>query len=135
MHGGLTPKTNQNAAKPGSIYSKFLTPEEQAQFDALELGNVDSELRLCKIRLARALSLEQQNGEKLELDFAIKRTGRNGGIAQQEVHTKRRDYQTIIDRLMARIESLERTRKSLDGGDGDNDDIVGFEVVPYEPNS
>ena len=47
MHGGKTPKTNQNAVKPGSLYSKHLTNEEQSLFDEIELGSLDDETRSC----------------------------------------------------------------------------------------
>lgn len=120
MHGGKTPKTNQNAVKPGSLYSKHLTPEEQGDFNAIELGGVDDELRLTRIRLARALALESQNGDKLELDSAVKKKvggkdGKDGkdGDTTTEVHSKRRDYVSIIDRLTGRIESLEARRLVL----------------------
>jgi hypothetical protein len=43
-----------------------------------------------------------------------------------------RDYATLIDRLMARVESLERTRKQLDAGEGGNEEIAGFETRPYD---
>ncbi|MDW3683094.1 HGGxSTG domain-containing protein [Cupriavidus sp. CV2] len=112
MHGGKSPKTNQNAVKPGSLYSKHLTAEEQGDFNAIELGGVDDELRLTRIRLARALALESQNGEKLELDSAVKKKGGKDGDST-EVHTKRRDYVSIIDRLTGRIESLEARRLAL----------------------
>ncbi|WP_331693506.1 HGGxSTG domain-containing protein [Pandoraea sputorum] len=117
MHGGKTPETNQNAAKPGSLYSKHLTDEEQALFDGIELGSLDDEIRLTKIRLARALAQEQERGERLELDSAVKRRvpgkGDKPGPETTEVTTKRRDYAALIDRLTARIASLEARRAAL----------------------
>lgn len=110
MHGGKTPQTNQNAVKPGSLYSKHLTDEEQALFDAIELGSLDDEIRLTKIRLARALAQENEKGGTLELDSAVKRQGGGQQVAKAEVHTKARDYASIIDRLTARIASLEARR-------------------------
>lgn len=117
MHGGKAPKTNQNAVKPGSLYSKHLTNEEQALFDEIELGSLDDEIRLTKIRLARALAQEQERGERLELDSAVKRRapGKDDkpGPETTEVTTKRRDYAALIDRLTARIASLEARRAAL----------------------
>lgn len=114
MHGGMTPETNQNAAKPGSLYSQHLTDEEKAQFDAIELGSLDDEIRLTKIRLARALAQEAERGERLEIDSAVRRrgpaTGDTPGPETSEVYTKRRDYVAIVDRLTARIASLEARR-------------------------
>lgn len=111
-HGGKSTGApgNKNAAKPGSIYSKFLTPEEQETYDGLELGKVDHELRLTRIRLARALDKEN---DKPELDSLVQRQGGGPATVGKEVHFKRRDYVGIIDRLTARIESLERTRAEL----------------------
>src|ERR1035437_10291942 len=77
VHGGQStgaPADNQNAAKPGSLYSKYLTPEEQATYAQIELGNVDDELRLMRIRLERALKLEKEN-TKPELETKITRSG------------------------------------------------------------
>lgn len=115
-HGGKStgPKNqrgNKNAAKPGSIYSQYLTPEEQIVFDSMELGKVDDELKLTRIRLARALAKEQ---ERPEIDaITIREGGKGVGFVPMEKSFKRRDYVGIIDKLTARIESLERTRAEL----------------------
>ena len=60
LHGGKStgPKDqrgNKNAARPGSIYSQFLTEEEQADFNAAQLDQIDDELRLTKVLLGRVL--------------------------------------------------------------------------------
>lgn len=136
MHGGPStgPKDNrgnQNAVKHG-IYRKHLTDEERELFEQIELGAVDQELRLARIRLARALAAEQDaNGEPEVLEVVENEGGGEYTPARSEKR-RVRDYVGIIDRLMARVESLERTRKLLDAGNGDNDDIVGFETVPYD---
>jgi len=91
MHGGNSPGGpvgNTNAVKHG-IYRAVLTEEERTDYDGLELGDVDQELRLARVRLARTLKAE-----------------RDGIKAEQ-------DYEAIIDRLLGRIEGLERTRKRL----------------------
>lgn len=87
LHGGKSTGApgNKNAAKPGSIYSKFLTDEEQAQFEAAEIGQIDHELRLTKVLLGRVL---QAQGE---------------------------GYDLLADRYLARIESLTKTREDLVG--------------------
>lgn len=113
MHGGKTPKTNLNAVKPGSLYSKHLTEEEQAQFDDIELGSLDDEIRLTKIRLARALAQEHKKDGTLELESAVKRQGGGPQVATAEVHTRARDYVSIIDRLTARVASLEARRAAM----------------------
>lgn len=135
-HGGKTPTGTANAAKPGSLYSKFLTPDEVAAHDQIELGKVDDELRYLRIRLTRELAHEQLHGNAPELDTTIQRKGGGPNTVTAEVHKKQRDYNAKIDRIMARIESLERTRVELlkadaDAGQGKRE-VVGFEVVPYD---
>ena len=115
LHGGKSsgPKEqrgNKNAAKPGSIYSQFLTDEENDLLASIELGRVDDELRLTRIRLMRALSRENEFGNTLEVDSEKLDTGEHGGVTTT---SKVRDYSSLIDRLTARIESLERTRAEL----------------------
>ena len=133
MHGGPSkgpPKGSQNAATHG-IYARLLTPAEQTDYFALELGSVDHELRLMRVRLARALDAEKAASGAPELDEVVENEGGGITIAVRSVKRKVRDYTGIIDRLAARIESLERTRKQLDAGDGGNNEIAGFETRPY----
>ncbi|WP_233572175.1 HGGxSTG domain-containing protein [Neisseria weixii] len=134
LHGGKStgaPKGHTNSRKPGSLYSVFYTDEEQALADEIELESVDEELRLCKIRLRRAMALEaeqkrrqEEESEKarLELDKIVETPSVVGGIAIESdpdvppVRQKTfvyRDYGEIINRLLARIESLTLTRQRL----------------------
>ena len=127
MHGGKStgaPKGNKNNLKAGGIYSQFLTDEERAISAAMELGNLDEEIKLCKIRLMRALKAEAEQQaqveefNKLELEALNESPSLIGGLPDndeiiQTKQFKRRDYGTIIDILIARIESLETRRASL----------------------
>ncbi len=118
FHGGKSTGAkdqsgNKNAAKPGSLYSKFLTEDELALHDQIEPGKVDDELRLLRIRLARELAHEQLHGKAPEIDTTIQRKGGGPNTVTAEVHRKQRDYNAKIDRIMGRIESLERTRIEL----------------------
>lgn len=120
MHGGTNkgaPAANVNAAKPGSLYSKFYTDEEQLLADQIELGKVDEELRLTRIRLMRAMAREQVVGGELELDSEkvepLEIDGQDTGLSKITTTKKVRDYWALVDRLTARIESLERTRAEL----------------------
>jgi hypothetical protein len=136
MHGGKSTgpkdqKGNKNANKHG-IYAAHLTESERKDYLTLELGQVDHELRLARIRLARALAAENEWGGIPEIDEVTENEGGGVTIAIRSVKKKVRDYATLIDRLMARVESLERTRKQLDAGEGGNDEIVGFETRPYD---
>jgi len=88
LHGGAAAKANkgnQHAAKPGSIYSKYLTDEEQADFQAAEIDQIDQELRLTKVLLNRVLMAKGDG------------------------------YDLLADRYLARIESLTKTREDLEG--------------------
>ncbi|WP_443699185.1 HGGxSTG domain-containing protein [Pseudomonas sp.] len=91
LHGGKSsgPKVpgdqagNKKAAKPGSIYSQFLTEEERADFNAAELDQIDDELRLTKVLLGRVL-LAAGDGHDL-----------------------------LADRYLGRIESLTKTKEEI----------------------
>lgn len=116
LHGGKSPgaaKGNRYAARPGSLYSRFLSDEEQGIAASIELGNVDEELRLTRIRLMRALQREQDNGGEAELDERVERDGAENVTARMEEKYKVRDYSSLIDRLTARVESLEARRAHL----------------------
>ena len=121
LHGGKStgprnparPIGNRRAAKPGSLYSRYLTAEEQQLAGELELGSVDEELRLTRIRLLRALAREQERADEPELDERIEREVDDKVGARSEEKHKVRDYAGLIDRLTARIESLEARRAFL----------------------
>ena len=122
LHGGGASrknKGNQHAVKFG-IYGSVLTDEEKQDWRAIELGKVDDELRLNRIRLVRALKAEQaQEQDALELESKTEEPPVIDGIPLSDGDPivkkayKRRDFSQQIDRLMARIESLERTRAEL----------------------
>ncbi|WP_374419415.1 HGGxSTG domain-containing protein [Chromobacterium sp.] len=123
LHGGKSTgprdsRGNRNAARPGSLYSKFLSEEEEAIAHGLALGQVDEELRLTKIRLMRALAAEQ-DAEPLELESMTEKPVLFGGIPDDEGETieertyRAKDYAALIDRLTSRIESLESRRQAL----------------------
>ena len=123
LHGGKSsgPKEqrgNKNAAKPGSIYSQFLTDDEHDLLAGIELGRVDDELRLTRIRLMRALARENEFGNTLEVDSAkeepIQINGKETALTSITTTSKVRDYSGLIDRLTARVESLERTKEDLE---------------------
>lgn len=124
LHGGnnkAAPKGNQYAKKPGSLYSQYLTAEERKIAASLELGSVDEELRLTRIRLMRALQLEQERGDTLELVESIERTGGGEYSPGDEEKRKVKDYAGLIDRLTGRIESLELRRVQILAVQADTD--------------
>lgn len=104
------------------IYRPQFSAIEQRWYDAVPLGSVEHELRLTRVRLARAITAE--------LAEALI-------VPDPEVEAKKpakgRDHPAIIDRLTARVESLERTRRLLEAAAPPaGADISGFEAVPYD---
>lgn len=132
LHGGKSTGAknnhkNQNAKKHG-IYSKFITDDEWQAVVKSELSTLDDELRLCKVRLLRALQAENKQGnlgdEALELIRKTVEPPIIGGVPimpdddddMAEIVKKsfeKRDYNSIIDRLIGRIQSLTVTRQDL----------------------
>jgi len=119
LHGGASsgpPKGSKNNLSHG-IYAQGLTDAEMQVWHAVQIGSVDDELRMARIRLARALRAELSSDE-LELVERTESPAMLGGIpdymemVKQEVF-KKRDWSPVVDKLMARIESLERTRLEL----------------------
>src|SRR4051794_38640591 len=56
-HGGKTPKGTPGNRKHG-LYSAYLSDDEAAQWDSIPLGDVDAEIRMCRVWLSRAMALE-----------------------------------------------------------------------------
>jgi len=111
MHGGPStgaPLGNDNAVTHG-IYRALLTDQERIDYDGLELGGVDHEIRLARIRLARTLKAERDHP------------------------AADRDYTGIVDRLLGRIEGLEKTRNSLLEESGDDDVPILIDPNPDIP--
>ena len=118
LHGGAS-ISNKNAQTHG-IYAQTLSQDERDQWGGLQLGSVDDELKLCRLRLLRALKAENENGAKPELDEITLKTGKEGQ-PEAEKKFRRRDYMGIVDKLMGRIESLEKTRAALIAASGAGD--------------
>jgi len=113
-HGGLStgpknPNTARNALKHG-IYATRFTDEEIALAQGLQLGTVDEELRLMRVRLRRALEAEHQAAGEPEVLEVVERNIDSKTGAQEENKSRVRDYVGIIDKIVARIESLELER-------------------------
>jgi hypothetical protein len=137
FHGGMStgpkvPNTRLNAFKLG-LYSKQLLPEEVSIYRAIKLGNVDEELSLTRIRLRRALIAETAAAGNPELSEVITRdlVGVEGSARDEKSIV--RDYSALIDKLTARIESLEKTRadllKAAEGGDPDDDQVPIGKII------
>ena len=130
MHGGksIGAKNNKNNLKHG-IYSKFITDDEWQAVEQSELDSLDDELKLCKVRLLRALKAENEQGnlgdEALELIRKTVEPPIIGGMPitpddgdddVAEIVKKsfeKRDYNSIIDRLIGRIQSLTHSIQDM----------------------
>lgn len=137
-HGGLSTgpsKGSQNALTHG-IYAKHLTEDERVEYGAVKLGTVEHELRLQRIRLARALAAENDAGGQPEIDEVTTHDliGEEG--SKRDEKKRVRDYVGIIDKITARIESLEKTRALLIelGTDPDQSSPTADGLTPGKPD-
>lgn len=126
-----------NPARKHGIYDDYYTEEEKALDIVSKLGSVDGELEMVRIRLRRTIAARA----KWEAEIAAGRAERqeDGSLVLVEVvddeavfegdvtPTKREvrrlpNFDDIEHRCLARIESLEKTRKELmkDGGGDDS---------------
>ena len=126
LHGGATtkagaPTNNKNSAKH-NIYSQFMAEDEIEFTQQAELDSIDSELKLCKVQLTRALKAKQK--QELELLTAESNNAENtlqliaiqmddsekGGT---KTTFKYKDFDAVIDRFIGRIQSLTTQRNTL----------------------
>jgi hypothetical protein len=119
-HGGLSegaPKGNQHATKHG-IYGKHFTDEERDALPDIEsrIGTLTEEITLCRVRINRALAAENSafkldpNG--LEIVRFVDKAATEFSAGPEHVH-ERIDYGAHVERLLKRLESLEKTRAEL----------------------
>lgn len=119
LHGGATPKGLKNAVKHG-LYTKTLSPEEQALWSEIEVGNIENEIRMMKIMLNRAIELnaairQAPNDAKNLAGFELSEISKSskGGKTDTSFTSKRPDTTAQIDRFAGRIAMLEKTRAEL----------------------
>lgn len=119
LHGGNAgaPKQNTNSVKH-NIYSQFMTEEERAFIQDIDLTKIDDELMLCKVQLKRALEgrakQEADAKQALDLDSIVMGDSTpDGEDAGDRITYKRRDYDFIIDKTIARISNLTKQRFDL----------------------
>lgn len=62
VKSGGAPAGNKNAAKPGSLYSKFLKLEEIELFEAAGETSLEQELKLARLQVARLLETGNAEG-------------------------------------------------------------------------
>jgi len=125
-HGGENPGAparNKRAWKHG-IYSRMIHDDERELFAELKgaVGTLDNEIAVLRLQLYRTLA-----AQNCAIEDAADTTSRTGGLELQKYHEReaseftagdehvfeRVDYNARIDRLTARIASLEKTRAEL----------------------
>ena len=151
VHGGAStgPKDqtgNANATKHG-FYADALMPEEKRLWSRVELGSIDDEIRLMRIKLHRLVRLSGSSDVAELIDSALEvaqkhdSNPRLGGFDKTEIKVKAPQYADLILQAVAEIRKLELQRLQMmlleqkvkdGGGDGDAADVIGFDVVPYD---
>lgn len=139
MHGGNNPgqpKGCKNARKYG-IYEAGLTDAEKETYFEIPLGNLDHEIRVIKIQLARALKAQQESTSKsfVQKDTKTVSETRTDNTLEREEKTRREpDFARIINSFTGRITSLENTRAAI-LSEGVTDDVdwnqVGKEFAKH----
>jgi hypothetical protein len=115
LHGGATP-TGTRGNRAHGIYAAALSPEEQALWEEVQLGSVDDEIRLCKIRVRRAEIAQnavQANPTSTDNTAGMELSEIRSMEESVQTVIKRQDFTAVIDRLMGRIGMLEKTRAEL----------------------
>lgn len=125
LHGGLSkpkpaPKNNKFASKH-NIYSQFMTEDEIEFSQQSELHSVDSELKLCKVQLTKALKAKQAQDDAIKDQDKVAIDSMTLGDANPQDQSggdrivyKRKDYDALIDRLIGRISMLTKQRNELE---------------------
>jgi soluble cytochrome b562 len=80
------------------------------------VGAVEEELLVARLQLRRALRAQARADELpdgMEVAETVERDGSEKTAGRSEVKKKLRDYPAIINTMLGRIESLEKTRLDL----------------------
>jgi hypothetical protein len=114
-HGGNAQARSAAVAAPLEFYGDVIDAADLPFVAAARSGGaLDAELAIARLQLRRALRAQAHADgcdDGLEAHESIEQyaNGKDGG----RVTKKLRDYPHIIDRLLARIESLEKSRRAL----------------------
>ena len=107
------------------FYDDCYTSEELANQDQIQLGNVEDEIRLLKIKLQRLMRDEREilesgdlnsetNTAKMRVMQIINNTGGEGGPAKTVIRA-RPDYDRLVLETVKQIEKLEKLRLEMTG--------------------
>jgi hypothetical protein len=144
LHGGAStgpkkPNTATNALKHG-FYSDALTADERVLYERAEVGSLDDEIRLARVKLHRFvklsgnLDLHEMIDGTLEI---VRKTGeaydreeeRMMPFDKKEIKAAAPDYADLIIRQIDLIRKLELARKDLmSDEDGDAPESIRITV-------
>lgn len=135
VHGGKStgPKDqtgNTNAVKHG-FYSDALLPEEKALYERAEVGSLDDEIRLARVKLHRFVRLSGSLELRGMVDGALEVTRKIGmaydpAIEDMAPYDKKEfkaaapDYADLIIRQIDLIRKLELARRDLMSDEDDD---------------
>lgn len=121
MHGGTNPgppKGNLNAWKYGG-YSRAILPAERELYNLIKVGDLDEEIRICKLLLVRTAeaqkNFEQANEFRAAkgIEIADCDIDQIEGLMDEKVCKKYETLMTLANRLSGRIGDLEAVRAKL----------------------
>jgi hypothetical protein len=133
LHGGAStgaPKGNSNAVKHG-FYSDALLPDERLLYERAEVGSLDDEIRLARVKLHRYVRLSGSIELQDMVDGALEVT-RKIGMAydpatedmapydKKEFKAAAPDYADLIIRQVDLIRKLELARRDLRADEDEN---------------
>ncbi len=149
LHGGAStgaPKENSNAATHG-FYSDALTADEKPLWERIQIGSIDDEIRLMRVKLHRLVKLSGSADVAELIDSALEVAQKRdthprlGAFDKSEIKVKAPQYAELILQAVGELRKLELQRLQMrliekkieegGGSDGDEHEVVGFEVVPY----
>ena len=150
LHGGAASKANKgnaHAVKHG-FYSDALLPEEKALYERAEVGSLDDEIRLARVKLHRFVKLSGSLDLQQMIDGALE-VARKSGMAydqamqsmqpfdKQEIKAAAPNYAELIIKQLDIIRKLELARLDINkAGGGDDPEAIEREdtfIKPDEP--
>ncbi|WP_325205668.1 HGGxSTG domain-containing protein [Ralstonia sp. TCR112] len=142
LHGGAStgaPKGNANAVKHG-FYSDALTSDERVLYERAEVGSLDDEIRLARVKLHRFVRLSGSLDLMDMVDGALQVTRKIGEeydratesmqpYDKKELKAAAPDYADLIIRQIDLIRKLELARRDLMADeDGDAPESIRITV-------
>jgi len=154
LHGGLSTGNqsaagNTSAVKHGFYSSALFDDEERALYSAAEIGSVDDEIRLAKVKLFRYVKASGSVTMQKMVDGALEVIDKQGtdmrGIPydKRELKAEAPNYADLIIRTLDLIRKLELARSQMNAakgggqGEGINEEDTVFlrpdEPIPQKP--